>query len=167
MQQKTLASITLSIALAVLLFNVPALAGGYNDYARVISVKPVYYSETVVKPYYDCDGPAHYRDKRKRHSHSQAIIGGVAGGLLAHEIDDSKGSVIAGTIIGSQLGNRHNKPNHYGKERCRSVKPYRIHRQVKGYQVRYRYKGKTYHTQTRYHPGKRIKIRVDITPVSH
>ena len=35
---------------------------------------------------------------------------------------------------------------------------------VSGYDVTYEYGNRTYHTRTDYHPGDRIRIRVDVRP---
>ena len=41
------------------------------------------------------------------------------------------------------------------------VRDHRVH----GYEVTYRYRGEVYRTTTDYHPGDRIRIRVDVTPL--
>ena len=37
--------------------------------------------------------------------------------------------------------------------------------EISGYEVTYKYQGEIYHTRTRHHPGKKIKLRVTVDPV--
>jgi uncharacterized protein YcfJ len=50
-------------------------------------------------------------------------------------------------------------------QRCRTVTDYVRDERVMGYNVTYRYGGQAYQTRTDYHPGNRIRVRVDVTPV--
>lgn len=51
-------------------------------------------------------------------------------------------------------------------QRCRTVTDYVRDERVMGYSVTYRYGGQTYQTRTDYHPGDRIRVRVDVTAVN-
>ena len=40
----------------------------------------------------------------------------------------------------------------------------RYEEHIAGYDVTYRYQGRLYHTRTDYDPGRRIRVRVEVTP---
>lgn len=50
------------------------------------------------------------------------------------------------------------------EQRCRTVSDYRQDDRVVGYQVTYDYNGRQFTTQTDRHPGRSIRVRVDVTP---
>lgn len=77
---------------------------------------------------------------------------------------------VAGTLLGGSLGNDYNNysrdRDHYDShENCRVTERYREEQRADGYQVTYRYQGKTYSTHMVQHPGKRIPIEVSVRPV--
>ena len=78
-----------------------------------------------------------------------------------------------GTLIGAQLG--HNAINGHiesgrssnieYQERCNVRHQVSYEEVIEGYQVTYRYQGEQYQVEMPYHPGKRIKLRIQIVPV--
>ena len=51
-------------------------------------------------------------------------------------------------------------------QRCATHYVTEERRDLEGYLVTYRYAGRQYTTRTHQHPGKRIRVRVEVTPAS-
>jgi uncharacterized protein YcfJ len=139
--------------------------GHYYDYARVRSVSPIY--ETIE---HRVPRQSNYRHSNDRHQRSATpailgtIIGAAIGNQLGHHKSNKRVGAVAGGIlgasIGSDIGNKHryqNRPTQYDIE---------YEERIVGYDVSYRYRGNTYHTTTREHPGKKIKLRLQFEPVA-
>lgn len=120
-----------------------------------------------------------------------AVIGGTVGNVLFKKSDLRGVGTVAGAIIGGSVGNelshgshsyqknsyKKNRHSHnlghyssgYRKVSHRRVlhcqEQYSSFEEVSGYNVSYRYQGEIYHTRTRHHPGKKIKLRVTVDPV--
>jgi len=181
-----------TIALTSLLFGMSvstALADTYYDYARVLKVKPVYHYVTVSQPVQQCY-PVERHIKVRRHSghggyhgdrKGSTIVGAVIGGAIGNVIGKATGrnrkvSTIAGAVIGGSIGHdshRNSYDRHYQsrvriEERCEVVyqKTKKV-REVKGYNVKYRYEGEAYKTFMRKHPGNKIKVRVRVSPAGY
>lgn len=170
-----------TIALTSIMFGLSvstALADTYYDYARVLKVKPVYHYVTVSQPVQQCY-PVERRTKvRKHHRHSahrgdrsgSTVVGAVIGGALGNVLGKATGtnrnvSTIAGALIGGSIG-RDSHRNRY--DHCEVVyqKTEKV-REVKGYNVKYRYEGESYRTFMRKHPGNKIKVRVRVSPAGY
>ena len=54
------------------------------------------------------------------------------------------------------------EPDSYGGDGYYAGDRYRDERAVSEYDVTYEYAGRQYTTRTRYHPGDRIRVRVDV-----
>lgn len=100
------------------------------------------------------------------------VIGGLAGAVLGSRVGGGDGRYLGtavGTIAGGAAGRaiyeansrpdyqrgavRVCEPTGYGSESER----------VDGYDVTYEYAGRQYHTRRDYHPGERIRVRVDVS----
>ncbi|WP_428820778.1 glycine zipper 2TM domain-containing protein [Microbulbifer sp. MCCC 1A16149] len=154
---------------------------GY-DYAIVTGVTPIYNDIQVVEPRTQCwDQTVTYQQP----SPAGAIIGGLIGaavgrdaargyrhgrGRHGHYHRGNKGAgTVAGAAVGAMIGSavsRHNAPVQYGtQQRCQVVEEVSTRRELVGYDVNYRYNGQEYLIRTDRHPGDRIRVRVDVTPV--
>ncbi|MFC6670355.1 glycine zipper 2TM domain-containing protein [Marinobacterium aestuariivivens] len=145
---------------------------GY-DYARVIDVDPIVRRQRVRVEREVCwdervrvDG-AHPGDRA-----GAAVMGAVIGGVVGHEFGerDPRAGTLVGAAVGAALGHelaaqRHHRSRYVTERRCAVEPDFEYHEAVTGYQVRYRYRGRIYHTRTERHPGKRIRVRVDVSPV--
>ena len=115
------------------------------------------------------------------------VVGGIAGAVLGSKIGGGSGSYVAsalGTMVGGMAGrqiyenvqrnqarNRGTvtycdpepvRDGYYGNQR---VNDGRINdSRVDGYDVTYEYAGRQFTTRTDYHPGDRIRVRVDVRP---
>lgn len=140
--------------------------------------------------YYRDDNNRLYRGDSSNNKVAGTLLGALVGGALGNQVgkgDGKKAATIAGAVIGGTVGN--NVANHnddgYGDRnddnyrysdyrdnsgvvrRCRTVvtenENYDGH--SVGYQVTYRYAGRTYQTMTDRNPGQWIRVRVSVRPV--
>lgn len=138
--------------------------------------------------YYRNDG---YRDdgyydqygNYRRNSGTQAgatvatVIGGIAGAVLGSKVGGGSGSTaaaavgaMAGGMAGRQIyehNQRQRQPDRVGTVTVCDPVPagsgyYSNDRAVDAYDVTYEYAGHQYTTRTDYHPGDRIRVRVDV-----
>lgn len=161
--------LALLTTLAVTLFTAPmAMAhkshqhddNRFEVYARVTHVEPIYRSRVVHRGHNDC------RPEGRHHGHRAAgsmILGGIAGSAIAGEIHNSPGSRVAGAVVGSAIGHDIGSDHHDNHRRCRPHST-REHRYIDGYRVHYRHHGRHFVTQTKHHPGKRIRVNVSVEP---
>lgn len=108
------------------------------------------------------------------------VIGGIAGAVLGSKIGDGSGRYV-GTAVGSMVGGMAGRSIYDSSQRNRQVRrgsvrvcdPQPVNGnghdgyndgRVAGYDVTYEYANRTYHTRTAYHPGDRIRVRVDVRP---
>ena len=121
-----------------------------------------------------------YRDMRRDENGRMVatVIGGIAGAVLGSKIGDGSGQYI-GTAVGSMVGGMAGRGIYEANRRSRDARdgyvtvcdpePYRdsyggyaSERAVSQYDVTYEYGGREYTTRTDYHPGNRIRVRVDV-----
>ena len=149
--------------------------GDYYDYAKVSHVEPIVKIIRVEEPRQEC-----YTEQVVRHgsrngyqSHTPMILGGVIGAALGNGLSSNSHRTawtIAGTILGGSIGHdvgrRHTaQPRTVAYEqRCRNVSDVHEIEKVTGYRVTYRYHGRSYVTETPYDPGRKLRIRVGVTP---
>ncbi|KGI76983.1 glycine zipper 2TM domain-containing protein [Oleiagrimonas soli] len=141
----------------------------YIDYARVMSVQPLYRS--AYRPQQVCRdvpvGQEVYRDNG--HQAAGTLLGAVIGGVLGNTIgkgDGRRAATVAGAVVGGAIGNRATAGS--GREdvrtayaeRCRTRSVYAGDRVI-GYDVTYRYRGDVYRTRMDHDPGRRLRVRVD------
>ncbi len=172
---------------ALVSLSVPAVAlahDGYVDRARVVSVTPIYEKVEVVEPRRECWTERVVERVRPRHGrHGDALfptlIGGAVGGYLGNKLGDGDGQAVTtamGTAIGLAVGHeigrqryrRYDAPERarvHRERRCRTVEHVRTERQLTGYRVQYRYKGRLFETVTDHRPGKWISVEVAVDPV--
>lgn len=151
-----------------------ASAAEFIDTAEVIAANPIY--ETVNEPRRECRteyiSETVSAPRPERRSYLGTIIGGVAGGLLGAQIGDGNGRTAAaatGAVIGALVGdNMSNNRNEYAEtttrsrpvERCYNVDNTR--KQVKGYDVTYRYNDRVGSVILPYNPGRTVRIGVGV-----
>ena len=149
---------------------------GDFEYGRVISAQPIYRDVEVSTPVRECYEVPVYHTERPHKSAGGMLAGGLIGGIIGHQIGGGNGKRFAtavGTLVGAQIG--HEAVNGHGDHGTREVVEYRKHCEtqhrvsyeqvIDGYDVTYKYRGKRYHVQMPYDPGKRIRLRVEFTPV--
>ena len=110
------------------------------------------------------------------------VIGGIAGAVLGSKVGGGSGTYVAsalGTMVGGMAGrqiydnvqrNRYEnrgtvtycdpepvRDGYYGSQRVNDGR-------ATAYDVTYEYAGRQFTTRTDYHPGDRIRVRVDVRP---
>lgn len=153
--------------------------GQHYDYAKVIKVKPVYREVRVSTPITECwDEPVVHSTGGYAHTKSASgmAVGGILGGVIGHQVGKGSGKKLAtalGAIIGAGIGHeavnghvqssqRHTYTQY--EEQCEVQHQVSYDEVIEGYDVTYRYQGERYHIEMPYHPGKRIKLRISVTP---
>lgn len=153
----------------------------YGDYARVSSVTPEY--ERINSPRQECSseyvptGAYRYEQVDSGRSYTGTIVGGITGALLGSRLGKGNGNraataagAIAGAVIGDQIqenGRSARQGQVYadsGREvrRCRVVDHW--DNRLIGYRVVYEYAGRSYSALLPQDPGRRIPVRVSVTP---
>ena len=110
------------------------------------------------------------------------LLGALIGGALGNQAgkgDGRKAATLGGAVIGGLIGNnvdrndRLSGGNNYEQyrdnagvvRRCRTVVSNDgYNNQSGGYNVTYRYAGQTYTAVTNYHPGRTLRVVVDVRP---
>ena len=134
--------------------------------------------------YYDRDDG--YRNNGNETSRTVAtVIGGIAGAVLGSKVGEGSGRYV-GTAVGSMVGGMAGRSIYDNSQRNRQYArrgtvrvcdpvpvtsrdgyygdDYGNDENLNGYDVTYEYANRTYHTRTNYHPGDRIRVRVDVQP---
>jgi uncharacterized protein YcfJ len=171
--------IAMSIAtLCVSLASPQSLANSYTDYAKVTNVSPIYETITIREPHKQC----HLEERTVRHSNPRsatptilgALIGGAIGNGLGHNKSNKRVGAVAGAILGGSIAsdlnrnNQHHKRHQTKTERiCSTSYSTRHEKQVSGYNVDYKYRGHIYNTIMDTHPGDRIQVAVDVSPIAY
>ncbi len=152
---------------------------GDYDYAKVTHVEPIVRRVRVETPVRECWQETRTEEPRYDNNPDVAartLLGGIIGGVIGHQIGDGNGKRIAtaaGAVIGSAVGHNsavrrqggaYSEPREYSVERCDVRRRTTYEERVEGYDVEYRYNGRTYHTRMPYDPGDRVQIRVAVTP---
>ena len=126
-------------------------------------------------------GNGGYRDNRGNEANRTVatVIGGIAGAVLGSKIGDGSGRYV-GTAVGSMVGGMAGRSIYDSSQRNRQLERrgtvrvcdpvpatsrdgyYDDGERLSGYDVTYEYANRTYHTRTNYHPGDRIRVRVDV-----
>lgn len=129
--------------------------------------------------YRDPNGRLYYRgtDSNVDGTVAGAVVGGALGNL-AGKGDGRKAATLGGAVIGALIGNNVDRNNGTGSRgeyqyqgtggtvtRCRTVTDYDSSNRWSGYDVTYRYAGRTYHAVTNYRPGPTIRVAVDVRPI--
>ena len=144
----------------------------YYDTAKVVWAEPIYETVEISRPVEECWTERVAVGHTRPDSYTGTIAGGIVGGVVGHQFGRGRGKTaltVAGTLLGASIGNdlSHRHPRVHRvveEEHCEMVEHIEYEERLVGYRVKYRYKGQTFFTRTDDHPGKRIRIRVDVDP---
>lgn len=136
----------------------------FYDYGRVKSVTPIFDTVKQRIPHSNCSHSSHKR--YSSNSATPAIIGGIIGAAIGNELGHSKRNKQVGAVAGGLLGASIGSDLKGNGHRCVTQYSTEYREQVVGYDVSYRYKGRTYYTQTSEHPGKRIQLKLRVDPIT-
>ncbi|GAB3733134.1 glycine zipper 2TM domain-containing protein [Silanimonas algicola] len=163
------------------------------DTARVVNVDPIlapgeprYRQQCWQEPVrYLSRGRGYNDDHRYARqagpgSATSTVLGGIVGAAVGRQFGDGDGrraATVAGALLGGAIANdrsRQRYDNGYGRDvvretvryeqRCETIADGRAEDRVVGYRVAYDYNGLVYSTETPYHPGDTIRVRVDVVP---
>lgn len=147
------------------------------EYARVVKVRPIYREIEVSRPVRECwQEPVYHTHHDEHQSAGGMLAGGLIGGIIGNQFGRGHGNkiaTVAGTLIGAQIGHQAVNQHHrqHGEtitgyeEHCKTRHQVSYEEVVDGYDVTYKYRGKRYRIEMPYDPGKRIKMRIQFTPV--
>jgi uncharacterized protein YcfJ len=147
----------------------------FFDNARVRAVEPQY--ENVALPRQECSTQLVSETRQVSgggHNYGGAVVGGVAGALLGHQVGKGSGRDVAtgvGAVVGALAGDRianNNRQDVYEVAprevtTCRTVND--MQPRLTGYRVTYDYRGQQYTTFMRDNPGPNLQVRVSVDPV--
>lgn len=173
--------ITTALALISIIAAPLSMAGAsrHSDYAKVTHVNPVYQSVKHRVPEKHCWVETVRTERHHpRSSATSTLIGGAIGGAIGHAVGHGKSNKKLGAVVGSVIGmsvghdlgrrdhGNRTRVTHKDVERCEVQYRTETQQQLHGYDVSYRYHGKTYTTFMKKRPGKKIKVAVNVRPVS-
>ena len=171
-------SLFIKTAGALLIATTPTLAlagqSGAYHYARVVNAEPVTRVVTNKIPHQSCwqeevDVVKHKSNRTP--TLLGAIIGGGLGNAVGHNSSNQKVGAVVGAVLGASVANDISRNRHSAEtytvteQRCKTEYEIRETEKVVGYRVSYEYGDRIYHTRMDQHPGKRVKVKVEVTPV--
>lgn len=131
-------------------------------------------------PYRDPYGDPQYGSNAGRTV--ATVVGGIAGAVLGSKVGGGTGTYAA-TAIGSMVGGMAGRQIYDQAQRNRNVRPgvvtvcdpepaygngnggYRsVYDRASAYDVTYEYNGRRYTRRMDYHPGDRVRVRVEVSP---
>ena len=142
-----------------------------------MAVNPITKIYSYKQPRQECWVETVQRPAHREHNATGTILGGVIGAAIGNRLGHKKRNkqvgAVAGALLGASIGNeigRQNARTHGGYseqvEKCQTVQETIEEERVVGYDVSYRYQGKTYSTTTSHHPGDTIKLKLSVTPIN-
>lgn len=166
------------IVAAAVAVGTPALAGTAYDEAEVVDVEPVHELVRHITPREECRlerVPA----RIKHRSGTAPIVGAVIGGAIGNAVGHNKRNKQVGAVVGAVLGGsiaadiarEHDRHHGYRgrawerREICRVVEDITHEEEVVGYDVTYRYGGRTHTARMSRDPGDTVRVRVRVAPI--
>ncbi|MFV2060518.1 MAG: glycine zipper 2TM domain-containing protein [Gammaproteobacteria bacterium] len=148
--------------------------------ARVINVEPIVKNVQISTPKKECWEEEISRPEYTHHNNNSGnvIFGGLVGGVVGNQFGHGRGktaATVVGSIIGAAVANDITKNNHTVtrsesvdyEHRCRVTHTSYTEERIEGYWVTYRFKGEMFTNRFDKKPGKRLKIKVQVTPEFH
>jgi uncharacterized protein YcfJ len=166
--------LTALLAIGSALFAGAAAAHGtrYAN-ARVVHVQPVYETVIVQTPVRRCHQEiVERRVSTRPNVAGQTLAGAIVGAAIGRQFGDGRGQdalTVLGAVAGSAVANDRavSRRDRGGVtivrepvERCTTEYRRNAQRQLTGYWVDYRYRGREYRVFNAEHPGSRIRILV-------
>ena len=155
--------------------------GAFFTYAKVIDVQPIVRVVQVTTPRQACwEEPvtrAHY--PRHGRSATPVLLGGILGGVVGNQFGGGSGKdimTVAGALLGASIGrdaayrNSASQPHTTyttTERRCQTETTVHEEERIDGYNVSYRYQGKTFVTRMPDDPGDRVRIRVRVASAGY
>jgi uncharacterized protein YcfJ len=143
-------------------------------YAPVVSARPIVRYVTVEQPRQECWQDVEYRAGDPGRVAATTIAGGIVGAAIGRQFGDGSGRdalTLMGAIAGSAVAHNRAVNRNAGAahavpvERCQVVTERFTREVIEGYDVVYRYDGRTYSMRTGEHPGSRVALEMSLRPV--
>ncbi len=149
-------------------------------YARVVDVDPMVRYVTVNRPHEECWDEVVRGPGRSFGPAGQTAAGGVIGAAIGRQFGGGSGKdalTLLGAAAGAAIAHERAIRNGAGEnryesrdrtvQRCEVVNERVTEERIDGYLVTYAYQGRTYTMQTATPPGDRVRLAVDVRPVSY
>jgi uncharacterized protein YcfJ len=161
------------IAIALMLplsIGIAEAGGSRHAMARVVAVEPVYETVIVETPRTVC-----YREMVERQVVASRVAGptlagAIVGAAIGRQFGDGNGRdalTVIGAVAGSAVAHERAVRRSGGVsfvrepvERCTTEIRRHSERQIAGYWVEYRHRGRHHRVLSPYHPGEQIRIAV-------
>ncbi|MDX1379896.1 MAG: glycine zipper 2TM domain-containing protein [Xanthomonadales bacterium] len=152
-----------------------AHGGAAYHTAAVIDAVPVTRTVRVPVEQEVCWDETYYERTGPRRSPVPGIIGAIVGGVIGNQFGGGSGQdalTVAGAALGATVAtnaNRRNNPDRYHavtEQRCDWETHYTTEEEIVGWDVTYEYNGEIFETRMREEPGDRIRVRVNVEPLS-
>jgi uncharacterized protein YcfJ len=177
-QKRLSAAPKLVLATLLALVAAPGFAGhsqGFTDYAKVVDAQPIYQTVEYDTPERKCWTESVAYQKPHSTSGTGTILGGIIGAAigngLGHKKSNRRVGAVAGAVLGASIGSDISRKNSgHSTTEYRDQKHFEVTHRIRkeeeliGYRVTYKYHGQTYQTRTDKHPGKELKIAVNVQP---
>lgn len=157
-------------------------AAAYYTYGEVIDAEPIIRRTVETIPREQCRPVRHQRVVRPDHHNNYhnkhalpSLFGGLLGGIIGNQFGGGHGKTaftVAGALAGANLAasSAHRQENHYTghtiRRRCTLIEEVREVEKIEGYFVTYLYQGRKFTRTTLQHPGSRIRLHVQVNPIT-
>jgi len=167
------------LAAAGLLGSAPlASAEQFWVEAPVVDVEPLLRRVQVTVPQEVCwEEPVQIAAQPGPRSHTAPLLGGIIGGVVGNQFGGGNGRTaltIAGALLGASVGNdvANRRRAYYPatttmERRCQVEQVSHEEERIDGYRVTYAYAGREFTTHSPVDPGERIRVRVQLEPVTY
>lgn len=180
-KRNAIATALLSFSLSSVAYHQPDEA--YEDrlerdtYAEVLRVEPIRIRSERSIPREECvERPVTEQRKRVEgwSPAARTVTGGAIGAGIGNAIGRGGGrdtATVIGGLIGAAIGAQSAYDDTYVEDvtryeiDCRTVYDRRSEERVAGYDVTYRYNGEVFTQRMNRDPGKRLPVRVSVTPL--
>lgn len=145
------------------------------EFGTVLESHPIMEISRHQEPRQQCWDEAVEYQERRHQSATGTILGGIIGAAIGNKVGHSRSNkrvgAVAGAVLGASIGNDISRKGRHGhsyqavEQRCRTVYDVVEEERVVGYNVKYRYAGHTYTTETTKDPGSSLRLRVSVEPV--
>jgi len=145
----------------------------HYDYATVMQSKPVYQIVTVTGEEKKCRAEEVVYHQPVQRGKSNSLVGGILGAAVGHALGHRSkhrtGATIAGALVGASIASDKQRgftETHSIENRCRMIPTSWEEERIIGYNVVYRYNGRTFETRLPFEPAESLRIRVIIAPIA-
>lgn len=146
---------------------------GFTDFAKVLEAEPIYQTVEYDTPERKCWTESVAYQKPHSTSRTGTILGGIIGAAigngLGHKKSNRRIGAVAGAVLGASIGSDISRNSsgqstteYRDQKHCEVTHRIRREEELVGYRVTYKYHGQTYQTRTAKHPGKELKIAVNV-----